>query len=233
MKIRRKAFTLIELLVVVAIIGLLAAILFPVFARARENARRASCQSNLKQISIAWQMYVQDYDERTCPAYYYSPSFDTEYAWDFTTQYDPSFNVVSQTGGLLNPYAKNQQIQQCPSFTGKGYGRPQTGYGYNTLYVGGESSGSALSSINDSAGTVLFADAGYYDTDGKVAGANYLRAPSESFFNYGKIHYRHLDSANVAYVDGHVKAFKRKYQYDAAQPEVGALSNDDAAYDLN
>src|SRR5438045_8254156 len=59
----RHAFTLIELLVVIAIIAILAAILFPVFARAREKARQASCQSNLKQIGIAFKMYVQDYDE--------------------------------------------------------------------------------------------------------------------------------------------------------------------------
>src|SRR4051812_41661394 len=59
----RKAFTLIELLVVIAIIAILAAILFPVFGRARENARRSSCQSNLKQMSVAAMQYVQDYDE--------------------------------------------------------------------------------------------------------------------------------------------------------------------------
>jgi prepilin-type N-terminal cleavage/methylation domain-containing protein len=57
-------FTLIELLVVIAIIAILAAILFPVFARAREKARSAACQSNLKQIGNALMMYVQDYDER-------------------------------------------------------------------------------------------------------------------------------------------------------------------------
>src|SRR5215217_5547109 len=61
---RRSAFTLIELLVVIAIISILAAILFPVFARARENARRASCQSNMKQIALGVLQYVQDYDER-------------------------------------------------------------------------------------------------------------------------------------------------------------------------
>jgi len=61
---RTGAFTLIELLVVIAIIAILAAILFPVFARARENARRASCQSNLKQIALGAFMYRQDYDEK-------------------------------------------------------------------------------------------------------------------------------------------------------------------------
>ena len=60
----RKAFTLIELFVVIAIIAILAAILFPVFARARENARRSICQSNLKQIGIALMQYMQDYDEK-------------------------------------------------------------------------------------------------------------------------------------------------------------------------
>ncbi|BCM88324.1 hypothetical protein IAD21_00155 [Abditibacteriota bacterium] len=60
---KRYAFTLIELLVVIAIIAILAAILFPVFARARENARRSSCQSNMKQIGLAMIQYAQDYDE--------------------------------------------------------------------------------------------------------------------------------------------------------------------------
>lgn len=58
------AFTLIKLLVIIAIISLLSAILFPVFARARENARRESCMNNMKQISLGWMMYTQDYDGR-------------------------------------------------------------------------------------------------------------------------------------------------------------------------
>jgi prepilin-type N-terminal cleavage/methylation domain-containing protein/prepilin-type processing-associated H-X9-DG protein len=58
-----RAFTLIELLVVIAIIAILAAILFPVFAKARERARIATCQSNLKQIGVAFTLYCADYDD--------------------------------------------------------------------------------------------------------------------------------------------------------------------------
>ena len=56
-RVNRNGFTLIELLVVIAIIAILAAILFPVFSRARENARRTACVSNVKQLGVAWMMY--------------------------------------------------------------------------------------------------------------------------------------------------------------------------------
>ena len=101
----KKAFTLIELLVVIAIIAILAAILFPVFARARENARRSSCQSNLKQIGIGAMQYVQDYDEKYPMAYYYK-------------------NDTGGSGGyvhvsaIIQPYLKSEQIWKCPSSDG-------------------------------------------------------------------------------------------------------------------
>src|SRR5262245_11941185 len=69
----QKGFTLIELLVVIAIIAILAAILFPVFAQARAKARQATCLSNLKQLSTAFMMYVQDYDETYPPTDYDMP----------------------------------------------------------------------------------------------------------------------------------------------------------------
>ena len=78
MKARARGFTLIELLVVVTIIAILAAILFPVFAQARDKARSASCLSNTKQIGTAIMMYVQDHDEGM-PPYFITTKFGPTY----------------------------------------------------------------------------------------------------------------------------------------------------------
>lgn len=107
----RRGFTLIELLVVIAIIAILAAILFPVFARAREKARQSSCQSNLKQIGLAYAMYAQDYDERLPRG--------VGYIAVGTPADPPGTNTVYGLQGefyiTLAPYIKNEQIFNCPS----------------------------------------------------------------------------------------------------------------------
>jgi prepilin-type N-terminal cleavage/methylation domain-containing protein/prepilin-type processing-associated H-X9-DG protein len=66
----RRAFTLIELLVIIAIIALLAALLFPVFAQAREKSRQAVCTSNMRQMGMALMLYASDYDDLYLPAFY-------------------------------------------------------------------------------------------------------------------------------------------------------------------
>ena len=107
-----KGFTLIELLVVIAIIAILASILFPVFARARENARRSSCLSNLKQIGLGLEQYKQDNDSRYPGSYYYNNG---------TT----SGGGYTQWTGQVQPYVKSLQIFVCPS----NKGLPPTDFG--------------------------------------------------------------------------------------------------------
>jgi prepilin-type N-terminal cleavage/methylation domain-containing protein len=93
----RSAFTLIELLVVVAILAVLAAILFPVFAQAREKARQSVCLSHARQVGLALTLYVQDYDA-TYPWAAALP-LETTPAW----------------GALISPYVRNLALFQCPS----------------------------------------------------------------------------------------------------------------------
>ena len=120
-----RGFTLIELLVVIAIIALLAAILFPVFSRARENARRSSCASNLKQIGLGLIQYHQDYDEVLIAPFYGSignSNGDDYYKWM----------------DAIYPYVKSEQIFDCPSnsrsdlkyeYAGPGTGNSSANYG--------------------------------------------------------------------------------------------------------
>lgn len=107
----RSAFTLIELLVVIAI---LAAILFPVFARARENARRISCLSNMKQLGLAFGQYTQDYDERLSGAVAGQGGGGVVGGWMYYDGNDGNTNFQPQKGTLY-PYVKNAQIFVCPS----------------------------------------------------------------------------------------------------------------------
>ncbi|MEA3347301.1 MAG: prepilin-type N-terminal cleavage/methylation domain-containing protein [Candidatus Auribacterota bacterium] len=221
----RQGFTLIELLTVIAIISVLAAILLPVLGQAREKAKQVVCLSNISQLGKAWMMYARDYGGNCCPSYY---GFGNP-SWDFTWngEWKP---------GLLAPYMTNGEIKQCPSFYGNAGGRPYTGYAYNTTYIGGDPLSGILPAaridqIQDPTGTVVFADGGFGNP---VSAQNYLRAPNDPTGLYvaGKVHFRHNGSADVCWADGHVSSTRTKHLYDPNEPECGALSVDDSAYDL-
>ncbi|BDI34326.1 hypothetical protein CCAX7_63770 [Capsulimonas corticalis] len=114
-RVQRQAFTLIELLIVLAIMSILAGIILPVVARAREAGRRTQCLSNLRQISLAAQVYSQDYDDKF-PFGGDPGDLDTN-GWDFT----PYMDVISEMDPIqevLAPYTSSPQVWRCPSDTG-------------------------------------------------------------------------------------------------------------------
>lgn len=219
----KHGFTLIELLVVIAIIALLAAILFPVFARARENARRSSCQSNLKQIGLAYIQYTQDYDEHLVPNLIYSA---------------PGGQVWNE---VIMPYAKNGQIDMCPSEKRRHDGNaPYTNYGYNhevqhtasgqRSWLGGwyQADGTFLennanlqhfltwATIPDPSGTIMMGDCVAWADSGSPAGGGTYWSTGTPWMVWsatnpvsGAQNYypdpRHLEGTNFSYLDGHVK----------------------------
>ncbi len=197
----RRAFTLIELLVVIAIIAILAAILFPVFARARENARRSSCSSNLKQIGLGILQYVQDYDEKY-----------------------PDWNVgaTSATPGwayAIQPYLKSTQIYQCPSETNPPNPAPTNGgysdYFYNSVVGFG---GGSLARMESPSLTIMNGDGSNVvappRSNGGIAANAIGVATGEASWSPStptaatSPAQRHLEGGNYAFADGHVKWLK-------------------------
>ena len=199
---RSDAFTLIELLVVIAIIAILAAILFPVFARARENARKANCMSNLKQLGLGVAQYTQDYDD-TLPLL---ASYNTPPIYIQTT---------------VDPYLKNTEIWTCPSARGQywaTYGVPANyistkgvSYGvhdnlfywhYNATgdHFGRRGQPVTLAAILRPADIFMMTDAAFYTVWVRSNAATVDVANIN-----GRMRFPHSDGMNVLYCDGHVK----------------------------
>ena len=213
MKQKNRGFTLIELLVVIAIIAILAAILFPVFAKAREQARATSCKSNLKQIMLGIGMYTQDYDE-TFP------------------QGGNSGSAPSRWHDKIAPYVKNRGVFMCPSFRFNSTTRTAYGTNVNVMPWNG---GTALAALAAPADTALIADAAQcnanvFSDQNPLNWVNYQTGTTDwqftpprnqndsatnwyttddSSFNHSRRPIpRHLDMCNVGFADGHVKAVR-------------------------
>ena len=119
---RIRGFTLIELLVVIAIIGILAAMLFPVFARARESARKTQCLANVKNIAMAFQIYLTDYD-RFPPSEHRRNELLPLLTTAFGRGCEPAQWAVNQANPylrwpvILDEYVKSRDVWKCPSAT--------------------------------------------------------------------------------------------------------------------
>ncbi|MBI5834961.1 MAG: DUF1559 domain-containing protein, partial [Armatimonadetes bacterium] len=229
---RRHAFTLIELLVVIAIIAILAAILFPVFAKAREKARASSCQSNLKQIGLAFHQYISDYDTMW-------PNSGNAGNGNINDAAVVS-NWQGWAGNVLAPYIKNTQIFACPSdpllLWNVGTGTPIVGdprfykvsYSYNYSGIGNGTTASAGNLPG-----AMFADAALvrpaemavmWDSKNRWSdGGNFFTRDIADFRNVpqgnlGYLAHRHMNQANFLFADGHVKtnAFDRMYYRNIA-----------------
>lgn len=221
----RHAFTLIELLVVIAIIALLAAILFPAFSRARENARRTSCASNLKQIGLGLLQYVGDYDDKMPRSFYgtFEASTPTNYKWmDAIFPYVKSEALFDCPSDSLSPKYKFADGQNYGSYAQNGaYSAPgdaQTPPRSSGLYL------VSLASIAASSQTVWATDSNNSNDENKggSSGGSYgflwataaatvdftIETPGSGYRQFKGIAERHLETTNVLYCDGHVKAMK-------------------------
>ena len=235
--IRRRRFTLIELLVVIAIIAILAAMLLPTLAKAREKARHVNCMSNLKQVCLAALMYPQENSDFLPPAYYMESG--GEIGWDFAT-YDW---WVTTRPGIIGGYL-GDKVFACPSRLDlKSYDRPFSGYAYNASYLGGGYSvwdGQAnppakIGKVLDPSRTVAFADSASWSSfTNELICNSYLRSKGDPYYSWSgqNTHFRHNKLANMALVDGHTEAATVKCNPSLNSPDLGDLSSDDKLYDL-
>jgi prepilin-type N-terminal cleavage/methylation domain-containing protein/prepilin-type processing-associated H-X9-DG protein len=205
---RARGFTLIELLVVIAIIAILAAILFPVFARAREQARKTQCSSNLRQLGTAVSMYAQDYDEWIVANHApYQITIGTTTRW-------------AEWWYLVQPYVKNWGLFACPSLRSGGFNVTDPTTGVNNLKVTygkrgcgdnvlpGEGSSTlwngTLADVKEPADTILLAD--WSRGSGASTNSHRLCPHWHQGRQYvGYVHAMAHEGSNYVFHDGHVK----------------------------
>jgi prepilin-type N-terminal cleavage/methylation domain-containing protein/prepilin-type processing-associated H-X9-DG protein len=229
---RPKGFTLIELLVVIAIIALLAAILFPVFARARENARKSSCTNNVKQLALGVLQYSQDFDEM----------------WPVTN--DASGTLTYGWAGKITPYVKSTQIFQCPSDSNRPANPVPNVAGYTDYAINSELDplNNSVSTINRPGVVIMIvegsASRGAYRTlggawvDDGTSSANSCPTTAPYYANLNNFGQRHLNGLNLGFVDGHVKWYpaespSRSTRIHAARWNNGGTCNANVGFSIS
>ena len=198
--VKSRGFTLIELLVVIAIISILAAILFPVFAKVRENARRIACASNLRQLGVAMTQYAQDSDESLPSATDGNGDAGVGGGWMYYSAFqNPS--VFDVTKGSLYPFIKSAGVYVCPDDSvGRASGNSYAASScvFSKIATAGVKPGKSLAAFDNPASIVFFCEEDSAAPGGSTNDAYML-------YNGDSVSLRHSSGSNFTFVDGHVK----------------------------
>ncbi|MBC7288436.1 MAG: prepilin-type N-terminal cleavage/methylation domain-containing protein [Armatimonadetes bacterium] len=244
----RTAFTLVELLVVITIIAILAAILFPVFARTRERARSTSCQSNLRQLGTAFSIYRSDYDGRMPFMVYYNASNGLYYRWIHVLYPDVNNRQIFECPSKKLRYDFASDLPPYPTPPVAGNQPLNTSYFYTFCLPRGSSliglyEAMDETQVKDTSGTIMVMDGWFFEGAGATwnyplfyapyADAQELadwvnwRLPTKYYFQNDvggravmEMLHNHNGFVNVCYFDGHVKSINR------AVPEDFTAAND-------
>jgi len=213
------AFTLIELLVGIAILTVLASLLFPAFARSKTSAQRMKCVNNLRQLGLAAQLYWDDNEGKTF-RYGGTPVRNGQLYWfGWIGTGSEGQREFDATEGKLYPYLKGRGVELCPSLeffssslklksTGATYG-----YGYNLfLSAPAKNLPVNVAQLTRSSETACFADAAQVNTwQPPASPANPMLEEwyyIDDSINQPNGHFRHSRRGNVGFCDGHVGSEK-------------------------